>query len=51
MTYTFRSGDLPKFDLNVDRGSDFLACEKQWNSYMTLSGLAELDAAIKVHAI
>ena len=51
MTYTFRAGDLPKLDLDVDRGSDFLAWEKQWNSYMTLSGLAGSDAAVKVHAL
>ncbi len=51
MPYTFRAGDLPKLDLDVDRGSDFLAWEKQWNSYMTLSGLAGSDAAIKVHAL
>ena len=51
MSYTFRAGDMPKLDLDVDRGSDFLAWEKQWNSYMTLSGLAGADAAIKVHAL
>ena len=51
MPYTFRAGDLPKLDLDVDRGSDFLAWEKQWSSYMTLSGLVETDAAIQVHAL
>ena len=51
MSYTFRAGDLPKLDLDVDRGSDFLAWEKQWNSYMILSGLSGADAAIKVHAL
>ena len=51
MPYTFHAGDLPKLDLDVDRGSDFLAWEKQWNSYMTLSGLAESDAVIKEHAL
>ena len=51
MPYTFRAGDLPKLDFDIDRGSDFLAWEKQWNSYMTLSGLADSDAAIQVHAL
>ncbi len=51
MSYTFRAGDLPKLDLDVDRGSDFLAWEKQWNSYMILSGLADSAAPIKVHAL
>ena len=51
MSYTFRAGDLPKLDLDVDRGSDFLAWEKQWNSYMMLSGLADSAASMKVHAL
>ena len=51
MSYTFRAGDLPKLDLDVDRGLDFLAWEKQWNSYMTLSGLADSAPAMKVHAL
>ncbi len=51
MPYTFRAGDLPKLDLDVDRGSDFLAWEKQWISYMTLSGLAGSAHAIQVHAL
>ena len=51
MPYTFRAGDLPKLDLDDDRGSDFLAWEKQWNSYMTLSGLADSANDIKVHAL
>ncbi len=51
MSYTFRAGDLPKLDLDVDRGSDLLAWEKQWNSYMILSGLADSAAPIKVHAL
>ena len=51
MTYTFRVGDLLKADLDVDRGSDFHAWEKQQNPYMTLSGFAGSDAAIKVHTL
>jgi hypothetical protein len=51
MPYTFRAGDLPKLDLDVDRGSDFLAWEKQWNSYRMLSGLVGSDAATQVHAL
>jgi len=41
-------GDLPELDLDVDRGFDFLAWEKQWNSFMTFSGLTESDATIKI---
>ena len=51
MPYTFRAGDLPKLDLDVDRGSDFLAWEKQWNSYRILSGLVGSEAATQVHAL
>ena len=44
MPYTFRAGDLPKPDLDVDRGSDFLAREKQWNSYRILVGSEAVHA-------
>ena len=40
-SYVFRQGDLPKLDLQIDRGSDFSAWQKQWESYMSLSGLSE----------
>ena len=39
MAYTFRPGDLPKLDLQVDRGTDFSAWKAQWEAYMSLSGL------------
>ena len=48
VTYTFRQGNLPKLDLQVDRGSDFAAWKLQWDSYRSLSGLAEQDAAKQV---
>ena len=51
VTYTFRQGDLPKLDLQVDRGSDFAAWKLQWDSYRSLSGLAEQDAAKQVQAL
>ena len=41
MPYVFRQGDLPKLDVQVDRGSDFTAWTAQWESYMSLSGLSE----------
>ena len=40
MPYVFRQGDLPKLDVQVDRGSDFTAWRAQWESYMSLSELA-----------
>ena len=48
MSFTFRQGDLPKLDLQVDRGSDFKAWQTQWESYMSLSGLEKESAAKQV---
>ena len=39
MAYVFRQGDLPKLDLQIDRGTDFAAWRAQWEAYATLSGL------------
>ena len=50
VTYTLRQGDLPKLDLQVDRGPDFAAWKLQWDSW-SLSGLAEQDAAKQVQAL
>ena len=44
MPYTFRQGDLPKLDLEVDKGSDFIAWNDQWEAYRTLSGLSDEEA-------
>lgn len=51
MAYVFRQGDLPKLDLQVDRGSDFKAWKTQWKAYLSLSGLAEQDQAKQVQAL
>ena len=48
VTYTFRQGDLPKLDLQL---ADFAAWKLQWDSYRSLSGLAEQDAAKQVQAL
>ena len=50
-TYTFHQGDLPKLDLQVDHGSNFAACKLQWDSYCSLSGLADQDSAKQVQAL
>ena len=50
-TYTFRQSDLPKLDLNVDRGTDFAAWRAQWDSYCFLSGLVDEDTAKQVKAL
>lgn len=51
MPYVFRQGDLPKLDLQVDRGTDFAAWKAQWDSYIQLSGLAGEDAQKQVQAL
>ena len=51
MPYVFRQGDLPKLDLQSDRGTDFAAWKLQWDSYISLSGLAGEDAQKQVQAL
>ena len=51
MSYTFRTGDLPKLDLQVDRGSDFKAWRSQWDAYLSLSGLDKEPPAKKAQAL
>ena len=49
--YTFRPGDLPKLDLQVDRGSDFKAWRSQWSAYLNLSGLSKEPPEMQVQAL
>ena len=49
--YTFRLNDLPKLDLQVDKGMDFTAWRLQWKSYGSLSGLDREEASRQVEAL
>ena len=51
MAYVFRQGDLPKLDLQVDRGTDFSAWKAQWEAYMNLSGLDKEPQNKQVQAL
>ena len=51
MPFVFRLSDLPKLDLQVDRGTDFAAWKTQWASYVSLSGLGDEPTATKVQAL
>jgi len=51
MPYVFRQSDLPKLDIQVDRGGDFEAWRAQWTSYCTLSGLTGESDATKVQVL
>ena len=51
MTFVFRQGDLPKLDLQVDRGTDFKAWKAQWDAYISLSGLDKQAQGKQVQAL
>ena len=51
MPYTFRQGDLPKLDLEVDKGSDFIAWTDQWEAYRTLYGLSDEEATKQANVL
>ena len=51
MSYTFRTSDLPKLDLDTDRGTDFLAWQQQWLAYRSISGLGNEPATKQVQAL
>ena len=50
-SYVFRTSDLPKLDLDIDRGTDFQAWHQQWLAYRSLSGLSAKPAAKQVQAL
>ena len=50
-SYTFRLSDLPKLDLQVDRGTDFTTWRLQWRSYCNLYGLTSQEASKQVEAL
>ena len=51
VSYTFHLSDLPKLDLQVDKGTDLTAWCLQWKSYCSLSGLANEEASKQVEAL
>ena len=51
MPFVFRQCDLPKLDLQVDRGTDFKAWKAQWDAYISLSGLADQSQSKQVQAL
>ena len=52
-SYVFRTSDLPKLDLDIDRGTDtdFQAWHQQWLAYCSLSGLSAEPAAKQIQAL
>jgi len=49
--YTFRQSDLPKLDVQIDRGTDFTAWRMQWEVHGSLLGLDQQVAAKQVKAL
>ena len=49
--FVFRRRDIPKLDLQVDRGTDFKAWKTQWDAYCNLSGLKDQNQAMQVQAL
>ena len=50
-SYVFRTSDLPKLDLDTDKGTDFQAWHHQWLAYRSLSGLSGESASKQVQAL
>ena len=44
MPYTFRRSDIPKLDLDVDRGASFKAWLEEWAAYSAVSQLGKEDS-------
>lgn len=51
MTYVFWHGDIPKLDVQIDRGSDFKVWKLQWKAYFSQSGLSDQAAKKQVQAL
>ena len=51
MPSTFRRSDIPKLDLDVDRGSNFKAWLEEWSAYIAVSGLSEENGDTKYHVL
>ena len=49
--YTFRQGDLPNLDLQIDQSTEFTTWCVQWESYSSLSGLSKEETAKQVKAL
>ena len=47
----FRQGDLPKLELQVDRGRNFSAWRMQWEPYCSLSSLEREEATKQVKVL
>ena len=51
MFFVFQSEDLPKLNLQLERGADFEMWKTQWEAYLNLSGLAKELANKQVQAL
>ena len=49
--FTFRHSDIPKLDLDMDRGNNFKACLEEWSADIAVSGLSEENGNTKNHVL
>ena len=47
--FTFRICDIPRLDLDIDRGSNFKAWLEEWTACHVVSGLNEQDGETQYH--
>ena len=51
MPFRFRRSDIPRFDVDVDRGSSFKAWLAEWSAYHAVSGLSEESDDTQYHVL
>ena len=51
MPFAFRRSDIPRLDVDVDRGSSFKAWLEEWSAYHAVSGLSEESDDIQYHVL
>ena len=51
MLFTSRRSDIPRLDVDVDRGSSFKGWLEEWSAYHAVSGLSEESDDTHNHAL
>ena len=51
MPFTIRRSDIPRLDVDVNRGSSFIAWLEEWSAYHAVSGLSEESDDTQYHVL
>ena len=51
MLFTFQRCNIPRLDLDVDRGNNFKAWLEEWSAYHAVSGLSDQEAETQYHML